>query len=258
MRILFTTLFFLATQLNAQNMKLANGAFCDPVTGLCTIAPVEGAVEPTEFRDDVEIIYVGDPLCSWCWGISPQLHLLQQRAAQEGIPYRIVVGGLRPGGGDPWNQEFKDFLRHHWEEVHARSGQPFGYDLFERAAFNYDTEPSCRAVVAARTLDPALEHRFFEWIQHYFYVRNEDPNGVAFYAPICAELGLDFARFSELFASPAIRQATLAEFQLNRQWGVTGYPTVIFRQGDRLLALARGYANFDQMWAGVERALVAE
>lgn len=253
MKYLAMLLILLGSILNAQKMKKPAAAFCDPVTGLCTPAPLGESTETVVFRDDIEIIYVGDPMCSWCWGISPALNRLEKAAEANGIPYRIVLGGLRPGGGEAWNEEFKGFLKHHWEEVTARSGQPFGTTLFEREAFNYDTEPSCRAVVAARQLKPEVESRFFELTQHRFYVQNEDPNEVGFYAPICEELGLDFAAFSELFGSEEAKAATLRDFRLNRSWGVTGYPTVVFRKGEQLIAIARGYAEFEQMWGAVEQ-----
>jgi putative protein-disulfide isomerase len=166
-------------------------------------------------------------MCSWCWGISPALHELEQRAKQRGIAFRIVVGGLRPGGGDEWNEQFTSFLQHHWEEIHQRTGQPFNYALLQRDSFNYDTEPSCRAVVAARTLDPNAEHLFFELVQHHFYVQNQDPNQVDFYAPICTKLDLDFDAFKALFESEEIKKRTQSEFAINRQWGVRGYPTVL-------------------------------
>ena len=96
---------------------------------------------PTDWKTDEEIIYVGDPMCSWCWGLSPQLNALQRYGQQLGIPFSLVMGGLRPGGGEAWNADFKGFLKHHWEEVTQRSGQPFGYGLFDLEDFNYDTEP---------------------------------------------------------------------------------------------------------------------
>jgi putative protein-disulfide isomerase len=249
-------LYFLSTILiytmNINVMNAQEAPFCDPNTGLCTPSPLEGSAEEIEYREDVGIIYVGDPMCSWCWGISPALHQLRASALEHNIPYNIVVGGLRPGGGDEWNENFRDFLKHHWEEVHARSGQPFGYDLFQRDTFNYDTEPSCRAVVAARKMKPEVEARFFEMVQHYFYVKNEDPKELSFYQPICEELGLDFQQFSELFESEAIKKATMAEFQLNRQWGIRGYPTVLIRKGEQLYAIARGFSTYEQMWQSVE------
>lgn len=255
MRYLSLLLIFYSYSLNAQHMDTSAPIYCDPETGLCTISPIEGTKQEIEFLENTEIIYVGDPMCSWCWGISPALHQLEHRAATEGIPFRIVVGGLRPGGGDPWNEQFRNFLKHHWEEVNQRSGQPFGDKLFDRDTFNYDTEPSCRAVVAARTLAPDKEHRFFELVQHYFYVRNEDPTQTIFYEQICDQLELDYAAFVALFQSEDIKAKTRSEFQMNRQWGVRGYPTVLFRKGEQLFLIAGGYADFEQMWSAVEAKL---
>ncbi|MTB50806.1 DsbA family protein [Lewinella sp. W8] len=226
---------------------------CDPATGLCTPAALAAAPQPDVFRNDVEVIYVGDPMCSWCWGISPALFRLKEAAEANGIPYRTVLGGLRPDNTEAWTDDFKKFLAHHWEEVNRRSGQPFGSQLFKRDHFQYNTEPACRAVVTVRHLAPELEARAFELIQHHFYVRNEDPGTEAFYRPICDELGLDFTTFVEQFTSEAMRSATLADFQRSRAWGVTGFPTVIFRQQDQLFAIARGYATFEQMWNAVEQ-----
>lgn len=258
MKYLVLLLIPLCSTLTAQRMTKPPAAYCDPATGLCTPAPLGEPAAPVAFRDDAEIIYVGDPMCSWCWGISPALNRLEDAAAANGIPYRIVLGGLRPGGGDEWTPEFRDYLQHHWEQVTARSGQPFGEKLFGLPDFNYDTEPSCRAVVVARQLQPEAESRFFELTQYRFYVLNEDPKEVEFYRPICAETGIDFAAFSERFASPAAKAATMEDFKLNRSWGVSGYPTVIFRKGEQLYAIARGFAGFEDMWGAVEGILEGE
>jgi putative protein-disulfide isomerase len=239
-------------------MTIPEGSTCDPETGLCTPAPV-ASTEARESRDsNTEIIYVGDPMCSWCWGISPALNRLHRAAGANGIGYRIVLGGLRPDDSEQWNPQFQEFLRHHWEEVSQRSGQPFCYDLLTADHFQYNTEPSCRAVVTARSMDPTVEARFFELVQHRFYVQNQDPGQVEFYAPICRELGLDFTDFSRRFASPAMKEATQNDFALNRSWGVRGYPTVLLRQGDRLELLATGYSTFERMWSRVENLLAAQ
>ena len=198
--------------------------FCDPKTGLCTPAPINEQELTIDYRTDVEIVYVGDPMCSWCWGISPQLNRLEREAAQENIPYRIVLGGLRPGGGDPWNDQFKDFLKHHWEEVNDRSGQPFGYDLFEKPEFNYDTEPACRAVVAAREMKPEIEQRFFELVQHHFYVKNQDPAAVTFYQPICETLGLDFDEVLFAFSKRSHEKSNCGRFPAQPPVGSKGLP----------------------------------
>lgn len=232
---------------------------CDPETGLCMPAQLEGnKTEDTIKYADMEIIYVGDPMCSWCWGISPALREVRDYYAPKGINYKIVVGGLRPGGGDAWTPEFKDMLKHHWEEVNSRSGQPFGYDLFDKKHFDYDTEPACRAVVAARPQLGEKEMEFFEAVQRKFYVDNEDPKEVRFYESICKEMGLDFEAFKLRFEDPEVKKETYKEFTMNREWGVRGYPCVLFRKGDELFSITYGYTTTEQMKKQIEKLLEEE
>jgi putative protein-disulfide isomerase len=48
-------------------------------------------VTPT---NDVELVYVGHPMCSWCWGFAPVLERLIDALR---VPIAVIVGGLRPG-----------------------------------------------------------------------------------------------------------------------------------------------------------------
>ncbi len=226
---------------------------CDPKTGLCTIPEFsDQPIDPIDWKTDSEIIYIGDPMCSWCWGISPQLNALQRYGQQENIPFTIVMGGLRPGGGEEWNEKFRNFLKHHWEEVNKRSNQPFGYELFELDNFDYDTEPACRAVVTVRSIAPEKVLSFYELTQHYFYVENQDPKQAVFYEPICKKLGIDFAKFSTQFASEEMKQATVTDFRQSRQWGVNGFPAVLYRKGDQLHFIGRGYTEYAAMQGRLE------
>lgn len=225
-----------------------NDPLCDPETNSC--APAASNDDKNEgnhlISRSCEIIYVGDPMCSWCWGISPDLQLLKKNY-QNSLPFRVVVGGLRPGGGDPWDDKMKDFLRHHWEEIEERTGQPFGYELLALPYFDYDTEPACRAVVTARSLAPAKEFDFFEAVQRDFYVHSKDPASVGFYQDICEEFSIDFKSFSSLFQSNLMASETNKDFVLNRDWGVRGYPTILLRKDQNLYRVTNGYATYDQM-----------
>ncbi len=238
---------------------MENELNCDPVTGVCepaSLVEIENKERVT--YNDVSIIYVGDPMCSWCWGIAPSLKELRDNFKPQGIGFETVVGGLRPGGGEPWDDQMKDFLKHHWQEVTKRSGQPFGYDLFEKEAFNYDTEPPCRAVVAARPLLGEKELEFFSAIKKKFYVDSQDPGEEKFYESICEEFAIDFQEFLTRFKSEEVRKETHDEFVLNRNWGVKGYPAVILKKGEGLYSLAQGFSTFEQMKELVETILKDE
>ncbi len=234
-----------------------NNNYCDPKTGICSTSTLQelSAIGSEKGHNKTEIIYVGDPMCSWCWGISPALLEFRDHFASDGIPFRILVGGLRPGGGEEWNDEMKEFLKHHWEEVNKLSGQAFGYKLFDLDTFNYDTEPSCRAVVAARPIVGSLEMEFFAAIQRKFYVESQDPTKIDFYESICLEFKIDFAAFKERFESEDVKKETRMEFDLSKNWGVSGYPSVLLSINNHLHYIARGYNTFEGMKENMGRVV---
>lgn len=241
--------------------RLMDAATCDPVTGLCTPAPLSTEGDAADAAaPDLELVYVGDPMCSACWGLAPQLQTLRAYAAERGLPFSVVVGGLRPGGGDAWTPAFRRFLRHEWETVGARTGQPFSTAFLERPAFDYDTEPACRAVVVAREMtgDDGDVYPFFASVQRRFYAENEDPTQPAFYDAVCREHGLDADTFRAHFGTPEARAATRAEFERVRSWGVRGFPTVLLRCGDRRAAVAVGHAEAGDMIETVEALALSE
>lgn len=225
--------------------------FCDLVTGECTSAELPALEAPQPIDKDHEIIYVGDPMCSWCWGISN--HLQELKAHYPQYKFTVVLGGLRPGGGEAWDQRMKDFLKHHWEEVTKRSGQPFGYTLFDREEFNYDTEPPCRAVMTAKKWLGEDVLAFFEAVSGKFYVESEDPGEKEFYRSVCEQFDIPFDEFVTGFESEEAKYQTHQDFQLNRQWGVKGYPTVLFRAKEELYQINYGYTEFDQMKEVIEK-----
>lgn len=237
-------------------MKKDQNRYYAPGTGECSPTNLGEVRDSFDRMANYEIIYVGDPMCSWCWGISDHLKTLKKYYSQH--KFSIVVGGLRPGGGDAWDDKQKEFLKHHWQEVTKRSGQPFGYKLFDREAFNYDTEPACQAVVVSRRWLKGSELTFFEAVSRKFYVENEDPSGVEFYESICKQFGIPFSDFVGDFESKETRYATCQKFQLNRQWGVRGYPTVLFKTQDQLYQINHGYTKFNQMKLVIEKIRAEE
>lgn len=192
-----------------------------------------------------EIVYVGDPMCSWCYGISNELQNLQDKL--DHVEMTIIVGGLRNGGGDKWDTSFTDFLKHHWEEVESKSGMPFNYDLLSWKAFDYDTEPACRAIVTAKKIAPEKTWAFFKATQKGFYFDNKDPKTVEFYRTICNDLDIDFTRFSIVFESADIKKTTLQEFQYAQKIGATGFPSVYLMENGQLIKIGAGYTTADQI-----------
>ena len=104
------------------------------------------------------LLYIADPMCSWCWGFAPVIAEIRERFMAR-LPVHLVMGGLRPGTSRQMDETSKVETRHHWEHVQEASGQPFDFGFFDREGFVYDTEPAARAVVVLRRAGPELALR---------------------------------------------------------------------------------------------------
>ncbi len=193
-----------------------------------------------------EIIYIGDPMCSWCWGAAPELSKLKTENEAE-IPFKIILGGLRPGTTAPMKAELKVFLRAHWQEIQEMTGQAFDFKILERNDFIYDTEPAARAVLSVRMLKPSMEFEFFKGIQQAFYAQGKDTNQLETYLELCPTYQIPQEDFEQTFLHKSTIAATLSEFDQARSLGVMGFPTVLIRMEAKHKALARGYNTFENM-----------
>ena len=188
-----------------------------------------------------KLIYVGDPMCSWCYGFAPELEKLVE-GHKDHMDIELVTGGLRPYFNKPIN-EMKDFLSHHWEDVHRASQQPFNYDILDRSDINYDTEPACRAVVVVRHMNREKEFEFFILIQEVFYYQNKDLTIAENYFPILDKLGLEKGTFRKRFDSEEYKELVKEDFERASALGVQGFPSVLLESNSKLTVLTRGYTS---------------
>ena len=62
------------------------------------------------------MIYIGDPMCSWCWGFSPVLNKIRDKYSSK-VKFSVLVGGLRSGGSNPMDPSLRETIGQHWNEV---------------------------------------------------------------------------------------------------------------------------------------------
>jgi putative protein-disulfide isomerase len=173
-----------------------------------------------------ELIFVADPMCSWCWGFTPAISAIRDKYA-DCLTIQLVVGGLRAGNDKVMDNEAKGNIRHHWEEVRKATGQPFDFNFFNRDNFTYNTEPACRACVTVRGLKSDAVLNYLELLHKSFYANNQDITDTSVLASLATSLGVDINQFSEVFSSDKARTATHDDFQVACNLGVTGFPTVV-------------------------------
>ncbi len=219
---------------------------CDNETGQCTLSPAavtSNPLSPRQPEGTVTVHYVGDPMCSWCWGIADSLKALQDFCRERGFQFVLTNGGLRAGGGDEWNAAFRQFLKNEWHHINNVTGQPFSYALLDLDDFNYDTEPACRAVVSAYLIRPEVKLQFFHETQKKFYTESADPKDTNFYQSVCHKTGIDYAEFREIFTSDLSANETCKEFRIVREYGVNSFPTILIEKNAVIKKLVSGYID---------------
>jgi len=200
---------------------------------------------------DRTLIYVGDPMCSWCWGFAPTVRQAVDLVGDR-ANFSIITGGLR-SETEPVPAERRAMYRRIWPEIQQRTGQTFANDLVDAPHFRYDTEPSCRAVVTARSMTGDLAALdLFVRLQAAFYVENLDVTQEDCCISVAVKAGYEPSQFSDRFTSEALRTATQEDFSQARSLGATGFPTVITTEASQGSYLTRGYQPFWALRAPLE------
>jgi putative protein-disulfide isomerase len=197
------------------------------------------------------LIYVADPMCSWCYGFGPELSAFLKTLPD--VQLDIVVGGLRPYNKKVLDLDLKTTLLLHWERVAEASGLPFNQDALDGAGFIYDSEPACRALVTARLLwpdvPPLANLGLCRAIQHAFYAQGLNVTQGEVLAQVMvaalAEAGFatDAAQFLALWQSETALEETRRDFEQTQRWGIRGFPALVLAKEDTLVMMATGYTK---------------
>lgn len=193
------------------------------------------------------LLYVMDPMCSWCWGFAPVADALAGQAAAAGVPLHLVAGGLRTGQGAALDGQTKRYILQHWQAVNQATGQPFRFDGALPDGFVYDTEPACRALVVARSLAPELAWPLVKLIQQAFYAEGRDVTQASTLVALAEQVGIPRIEFAQGFDAAASHEATLADFTWVQDLGIAGFPTLLAERDGQLALLTNGYQPLDEL-----------
>jgi len=190
------------------------------------------------------LLYVMDPMCSWCWGFAPVLESLAEQAAAAGVGLELVMGCLRRDGVAIDAVARVRYLGY-WQAVNASTGQLFNFNAGLPEGLVYDTEPACRALVTARNLAPELVWPLARLIQRAFYTEGVDVTRASVLVELAERAGIPRIVFAEAFDSAAQRAATAADFSWTQDLGIAGFPTLLAERNGQLALLTNGYQPLD-------------
>ena len=207
----------------------------------------------TNAQDKPTLIYVGDPMCSWCYGFGHEIEDAITELGEE-IQLEVVMSGLRPYNTQTM-ADLKDFLSDHWKHVYEASGQPFQYGILDTKLL-YDTEPACRAVMIARELQASTVMTYFHNVQTAFYAENKNPHLTDTYADIAVSMGLNRETFVKKFESKEYKALIKNDFRRASQLGVRSFPTVLLSVKGKTKVVSAGYSKAKKVIENIRKIIV--
>jgi len=192
----------------------------------------------------IQLIFVLDPMCSWCWGFHPIMEALRNKHSDT-YTFSLIMGGLRTTGQMEWNTQSKAYLSSAWDAVHQTTKQPFNPMILNKTAFDYNTYPSCKAVIAVRELfgiDAAFI--YFGDIQKAFYTAAKDITSLDV---LTHYVIYDKEIFVNFYHSERAELLMQHDFSKARSMGANAFPSTVKIDKDGHMVCMSGYKNLEEI-----------
>jgi putative protein-disulfide isomerase len=194
-----------------------------------------------------KLIYVHDPMCSWCYGFSKTYQQLIEKLPED-IEVVRLLGGLAPDTDEIMPESTRQMVQQNWERIsEVIPGVEFNYDFWTKCQPRRATYPACRAVIAAREQGEEFDDAMTRQIQQAYYQQAKNPSENETLVELAGEIGLDQDRFSEQLTTEDTHQRLLDEIATVRSIGISGFPSLILQKGDRLESVLVNYTDVEAM-----------
>lgn len=201
------------------------------------------------------LLYLYDPLCGWCYAITPAIARL--RAA--GVQVTLRPTGLFSGGDRVMTPEFADYAWKNDQRIAELTGQSFteAYrrQVLQASGTAFDSSNATLALTAVAMEDPDREADALQVLQEARYVAGRDVTDIKTVCAILTDAG--FAKAAAALKAPATALVTANATRVSagaakvRELGARGVPTLVSSEGlsERLLD--------NQLVYGPQEALLA-
>ena len=190
------------------------------------------------------LYYIHDPMCSWCYAFKPVYQALLKQLP-DSVSCVSLLGGLAPDTDQPMPLEMQQQLKATWQRIEQQvPGIHFNYDFWEQAEQTRPrraTYPACRAVIAARQINPGKEAAMIEAIQNAYYQQARNPSDPDTLIAIAQETGLEADEFSRHLHAAETQHILDQEITRSRQLNVRSYPSLVLQTRDQAASVSIDY-----------------
>jgi putative protein-disulfide isomerase len=197
------------------------------------------------------LYYIHDPMCSWCYAFAPSWRQVVMNLP-AGLRVEYLVGGLAPDTDAPMPEDMRAYIQSVWRRIQSHvPGTEFNFRFWDVCQPRRSTFPACRAVLAARYFDPALELVMIERIQSAYYREARNPSDSGILCELAAEIGLEPLAFRDWMNGSECEAALRQQFERVAELGVAGFPSLVLQREAELIPVPVNFREPGAMLAAL-------
>jgi len=208
--------------------------------------------------DTPRLLYITDPLCLWCYGISS---IIEEFSLQlpNALNIETINGGLFPAEqAKQCSPDFIEYLKKAALQVTSLSGKKFSPEFWALLAspnFKYDTEPSAKAAVAIKHIaGEQTMLKYLHVLQEAFFIEGRNIMQARTLALLAEPFGISSAEFLAFYTSESCLNATKQEYAETKQLGIQGFPALIYLKGRQGYKLSSGFSRLESLQTALKWA----
>lgn len=196
----------------------------------------------------MEIIYVFDVLCGWCFGFSPVMQEFYKKHID--IKFTVISGGLVTGSRVGPMSNMASYIEKAIPGLEETTGVKVGDAFKKQLKLGVRIQNSLTPAIALCILKEMLPDKQVQLahaLQQIYFVAGKDLENEDTYAEVAKSFDLDEVEFRRKMADPRYENMATEEFEQAKKWGITGFPAVILNRGDSLISISNGYTTFSEL-----------
>lgn len=243
-------------------MEMKNNMMCDLETGVCG----PGGDSEMQFIDlsapqkKVDLYYVTDPICSHCWALEPVLRKFEAQYGQY-FNMHTLMGGLLEnwdGFADTANGiNGPADVAEHWKEVGDHSRMPIDGTVWYDNPIESSFIPS-RVFKVIHKQNSELANTFLRRARESLFAFNKNIAQDKMLIDLVNKVGLNGEEIVKQSKQPEANTSLHEDFQLVRQLGVSGFPTIVLLNKEKKGVKIVGARALEQYIAALQQMLPGE
>jgi len=200
-------------------------------------------------RELVVVTHYTDPWSVWCWALEPQLLRLRERHADR-IQFQVRLGAILE------TPVPVDFPRQEIARMFAAARRQSSMPLDPEVVLKKLSGTTSRAGIAAKAAQLVAPERFETYLRRLrmaALVDGEDIEILEVQEKLATECGVDASGFREAIETDEATREFYGDQAEGRLKGVTGFPTVVFRNAQGVEVGVSGFQPTEAFEAALLR-----